>query len=79
MHQFRCPHHFAVGIIDERDAGGFAPWIDLDTKRLKMGLLHGTLENQREGIPAIDRGLALFQEQAGTPRMQRVQGLFMGI
>ncbi len=44
-----------------------------------MRLIHGALENQRERIPAIDRRLALFQEQAGTPRMQRVQGLFVGI
>src|SRR5258708_21859253 len=79
MEQFRCPHYFAASIIDERDAGGFAPRIELDAQRLKMRLLHGTLENQREWIPAIDRRLALFQEQAGMPRMHRVQGLFSGI
>ena len=79
MHQFRCPHYFTAGIIDERDAGGFAPRIDLDAKGLRMRLLHGTLENQREGIPSIDRRLALFQEQASTPWKHRVQGLFIGI
>src|SRR5260370_9431853 len=66
-------HHFSCDIVDESHASRFAPWIDLETQRLSHGLLHDDLEDNGERVPPIHGRPALFQEQAGIPRMHRVE------
>jgi hypothetical protein len=77
MHKFRREDHFSSGIIDQGDPGCLAPWINLDPEWVDLWFFNGRLQNDREGIAFEHSRFALFEQVAGTARMDRVQGLFI--
>jgi hypothetical protein len=77
MHKFRREDHFSSGIIDQGDPGCLAPWINLDPEWVDLWFFNGRLQNDREGIAFEHSRFALFEQDAGTARMDRVQGLFI--
>src|SRR5437660_1929623 len=69
MSQLRRPHRFSCDSADDCNAARFAAWIELEAQRLKLGRLHGCVEDDRERIAAIDCRLALCEQQTGPAWM----------
>src|SRR5215471_11027621 len=66
MDQICRPYDFTLRVVDQGESRHSAPWIDLEAQWLKIRLLHYVLEDYRERIPAVDRRLASFKQQASA-------------
>src|SRR5438270_7204854 len=79
MRQFCDKGHFARCIIDEREPGGLAAWINLEAEWFNHRRLHLALENDRERI-AFEYGCYARREQYSCPaRMDWVEWLLLSI
>jgi hypothetical protein len=77
--EFCCPEHLAGSIVDDRQSGRLAAWVNLDPQLLAHRLRLGLLQNEHKGKAAQDSRLALLEEQARSCRRARMQRSPLGI
>jgi len=58
--EFCCPEHLAGSIVDDRQSGRLAAWVNLGSQLLAQRLRLGLLQDEHKGKAAQDSSLALL-------------------